>query len=157
MTSDKKEEPTSNKTEETNEIRITLEADHPVVTGGPDPEIAEITIQVPDKYKDFEITGVQHIKSGGISYEDTFGIDRPIVMNDWFQPLLSTRMRDLIYEDIRDLLDVSLINQKQNQTMYKLLSNSIYRKAEEKRERSERIHSTKKTDSETISASIESK
>ena len=157
MTSDKKEEPTSNKTEETNEIRITLEADHPVVTGGPDPEIAEITIKVPEKYKDFEITGVQHIKSGGISYEDTFGIDRPIVMNDWFQPLLSTRMRDLIYEDIRDLLDVSLINQKQNQTMYKLLSNSIYRKAEEKRERSERIHSTKKTEAESIDASIASK
>lgn len=157
MATDKKEEPTSNKTENSNVIRITLEADHPVVTGGPDPEIAEITVTVPEKYKDFEITGVQHIKSDGISFEDTFGVDRPIVMNDWFQPLLSDRMRDWIYEDIRDLLDVSLINQKQNQTMFKLLSNSISRKANDKRERSERIHSTKKTEAESITASIASK
>ena len=78
-------------------------------------------------------------------------------MNDWFQPLLSDRMRDWIYEDIRDLLDVSLINQKQNQTMFKLLSNSISRKAKDKRERSERIHSTKKTEAESITASIASK
>lgn len=157
MTSDKKEETTSNKTEKTNEIRITLEADHPVVSNGPDPEIAEITIQVPEKYRDFEITGIQHIKGEGVSYEDTFGIDRPIMMKEWFKPIFSDRMFDLINEDIRDLLDVSLINQKQNQTMFKLLSNSIYRKAEEKRERSEQIHSTKKPTAETVSASITSK
>ena len=157
MTSDKKEETTSNKTEKTNEIRITLEADHPVVSNGPDPEIAEITIQVPEKYRDFEITGIQHIKGEGVSYEDTFGIDRPIMMKEWFKPIFSDRMFDLINEDIRDLLDVSLINQKQNQTMFKLLSNTIYRKAEEKRERSEQIHSTKKPTAETVSASITSK
>lgn len=157
MTSDKKEETTSNKTEKTNEIRITLEADHPVVANGPDPEIAEITIQIPEKYRDFEITGVQHIKGEGVSYEDTFGIDRPIMMKEWFKPVFSDRMFDLINSDIRDLLDVSLINQKQNQTMFKLLSNSIYRKKEDLRQRSEQIHSAKKTDTESISASITSK
>lgn len=157
MTSDKKEETTSNKTEKTNEIRITLEADHPVVSNGPDPEIAEITIQVPEKYRDFEITGIQHIKGEGVSYEDTFGIDRPIMMKEWFKPVFSDNMFDLINADIRDLLDVSLINQKQNQTMFKLLSNSIYRKKEDLRQRSEQIHSTKKTEAESINASISSK
>lgn len=157
MTSDKKEETTSNKTEKTNEIRITLEADHPVVANGPDPEIAEITVQIPEKYRDFEITGIQHIKGEGVSYEDTFGIDRPIMMKEWFKPVFSDRMFDLINDDIRDLLDVSLINQKQNQTMFKLLSNSIYRKKEDLRQRSEQIHSAKKTDAESISASITSK
>ncbi len=157
MTSDKKEETTSNKTEKTNEIRITLEADHPVVANGPDPEIAEITIQIPEKYRDFEITGIQHIKGEGVSYEDTFGIDRPIMMKEWFKPVFSDNMFDLINADIRDLLDVSLINQKQNQTMFKLLSNSIYRKKEDLRQRSEQIHSAKKTEAESINASISSK
>ena len=66
-------------------------------------------------------------------------------------------MFDLINADIRDLLDVSLINQKQNQTMFKLLSNSIYRKKEDLRQRSEQIHSAKKTEAESINASISSK
>lgn len=157
MTSDKKEETTSNKTEKTNEIRITLEADHPVASGGPDPEIAEITVSVPEKYRDFEITGIQHIKGEGVSYEDTFGIDRPIMMKEWFNPIFSDRMFDWIKEDVRDLLDVSLINQKQNQTMLKLLSNSIYRKKEDQRQRSEQIHSAKKSEGENIGAYIEAK
>lgn len=155
MKSDEKER-TSNKTEETNEIRITLEADHPVVTGGEDPEIAEITVKIPEKYRDFNVTGISHVKNG-VSYEDVFGVDRSIVMNDWFQPIFSSRMRDLLYEDFRDLLDISLVNQKQNDKMFKLLSNSVYRRAEDDRERSERIHSTKKPVAETISATIASK
>ena len=157
MTSDKKEEYTSNKTEKTNEIRITLEADHPVAANGPDPEIAEITVTIPEKYRDFEITGVQHIRGEGVSYEDTFGIDRPIMTKEWFKPIFSDSMFEWIRQDIRDLLDVSLINQKQNQTMLKLISNSIYNKTEEKRQRSEHIHSAKKTDAESINASISSK
>ncbi len=157
MTSDKKEETTSNKTEKTNEIRITLEADHPVAANGPDPEIAEITVSVPEKYRDFEITGIQHIKGEGVSYEDSFGIDRPIMMKEWFKPVFSDRMFDLINQDIRDLLDVSLINQKQNQSMFKLLSNSIYNKRANMRERSEHIHSAKKNTGESIGAYIEAK
>lgn len=156
MTNSNKTETTDNKSKETNEIRITLEADHPVVTGGDDPEIAEITVTIPEKYKDFRITGISHIKNG-VSWEDVFGVERPVVMNDWFQPIFSERMRDLIYEDFRDLLDISLINQKQNQSMFKLLSNAVYRRSEDSRERSERIHSTKKPNAESISATLASK
>lgn len=139
-----------------NTIRITLENPSPVVQGGEDPEIAEISITVPEEYADFEIVGVSHEKNG-TSYEDVFGTEHPILMSDWFQPIFSDNMRRWIYDDIRDLLDISLVNQRQNQTLFKLLQNSIYRKAEEKQERSARIHSTKKKAAQSIKASIESK
>lgn len=140
-----------------NEIRITLQKDPQTVTpsdveSGEDHGLATVTVRLPEKYKDYQVVGVSH-KVRNDKFKDFYGNEDEIGAWDW--PLFSWDMRSAIERDFKDLLNISLINQKQNESMFKLLSSTMRQHLEQGHEHSKNIRKAKKNNACSISAMLE--
>lgn len=131
----------NNKTEQsdnknnTNEIRITLMRD-PNKVEDTGKMFAEVTVSLPTKYKDYQVVGVSHRSSDTVCY-DVYGNES--FVGDYDFPLCDFELKNSILRDIREILNASLVNQKQNDSMFSLVSSIFDRNLERAHNHSAKI------------------
>lgn len=130
-----------------NEIRITLQRDPQSADYDEEHDLATITVKLPAKFKTYKVVGVSHeVNELKDFYDNT---------DTWDWPIFSWDLRSSIERDFKDLLNISLINQKQNDSMFKLLSSTMREHADKVQEHSKNIREAKKNNTSSIEAVLE--
>ena len=126
--SNKTENTSDNKSKTTNEIRITLQEDSRIPHSiGNENKFATVTITLPAKYKDYEIVGVSHQTCDEV-FKDVYGNESEI--GDYDYPVFGMGLQNIILNDIYDLLNISIVNKQQLESLHRFIGSSVTNRIE---------------------------